>query len=633
MLTLKNLSLRRGPRALFENVNLTLFPGYKVGITGANGCGKSSLLALIRRELQQDAGDFSLPSNLVIAHVAQETPATERIAIDYVMDGDEELRRIQNQLSEAEAANDGTRQATLHARLEVIDAYTARARAARLLRGLGFAPGQEDQSVATFSGGWRMRLNLARALMCRSDLLLLDEPTNHLDLDAVIWLQEWLGHYPGTLLLISHDRDFLDDVADHIAHIEHNGIQLYSGNYSAFEIRRAEQLAGLQAARVRQQREIDHVQSFISRFRAQATKARQAQSRLKALARMAVIAPAHVDSPFDFEFRQPKKLPAPLLQLTDVSAGYAGKKIITEVTLSLSPGDRIGLLGPNGAGKSTLVKVLAGTLPIQDGVRLPAQDLRIGYFAQHQLEQLQPAHSPLDHLRQLDPTAGEKDLRGFLGGFGFTGDMALQPVAPFSGGEKARLVLALLVYQNPNLLLLDEPTNHLDLEMRHALTLALQDYAGALVVVSHDRHLLRSVTNELLLVIDGQVQLFNGDLQDYRAWLLERRNDSAASSGKKEAPHSSTARKDQRRLDADRRARLQPLRAELARHEADLDRLSAEIVAVESQLAHTDLYLDTEKARLKELLREQTRLKQALSTAETSWLEVGEKLAEAEQAS
>ena len=381
MLTLKNLSLRRGPRALFENVNLTLFPGYKVGITGANGCGKSSLLALIRRELQQDAGDFSLPSNLVIAHVAQETPATERIAIDYVMDGDEELRRIQNQLSEAEAANDGTRQATLHTRLEVIDAYTARARAARLLRGLGFAPGQEDQPVATFSGGWRMRLNLARALMCRSDLLLLDEPTNHLDLDAVIWLQEWLGHYPGTLLLISHDRDFLDDVADHIAHIEHNGIQLYSGNYSAFEIRRAEQLAGLQAARVRQQREIDHVQSFISRFRAQATKARQAQSRLKALARMAVIAPAHVDSPFDFEFRQPKKLPAPLLQLTDVSAGYAGKKIITEVTLSLSPGDRIGLLGPNGAGKSTLVKVLAGTLPIQDGVRLPAQDLRIGYFA------------------------------------------------------------------------------------------------------------------------------------------------------------------------------------------------------------------------------------------------------------
>ena len=631
MLTLKNLSLRRGPRALFENVNLTLFPGYKVGITGANGCGKSSLLALIRRELQPDAGDFSLPSNLVIAHVAQETPATERIAIDYVMDGDEELRRIQNQLSEAEAANEGTRQATLHARLEVIDAYTARARAARLLRGLGFAPGQEDQSVATFSGGWRMRLNLARALMCRSDLLLLDEPTNHLDLDAVIWLQEWLGHYPGTLLLISHDRDFLDDVADHIAHIEHNGIQLYSGNYSAFEIRRAEQLAGLQAARVRQQREIDHVQSFISRFRAQATKARQAQSRLKALARMAIIAPAHVDSPFDFEFRQPKKLPAPLLQLTGVSAGYAGKKILAGVTLGLSPGDRIGLLGPNGAGKSTLVKVLAGTLPVQDGQRLPAQDLRIGYFAQHQLEQLQPTHSPVEHLRQLDPAAGEKDLRGFLGGFGFTGDMALQPVAPFSGGEKARLVLALLVYQNPNLLLLDEPTNHLDLEMRHALTLALQDYSGALVVVSHDRHLLRSVADELLLVIDGQVLPFDGDLLDYRTWLLERRNDSAASNSKKEAPHSATARKDQRRLDADRRARLQPLRAELARHEADLDRLSAEIVALETRLAHPDLYLDSGKARLKELLREQVHLKQALTAAEAAWLEVGEKLAQAEQ--
>jgi ATP-binding cassette subfamily F protein 3 len=633
MLTLKNLSLRRGARVLLENVNLTLFPGYKVGITGANGCGKSSLLALIRRELQPDTGDFSLSPNLVIAHVAQETPATDRIAIDYVMDGDEELRRIQQQLAEAEAANDGARQATLHTRLEVIDAYSARARAARLLRGLGFAPGQEEQAVETFSGGWRMRLNLARALMCRSDLLLLDEPTNHLDLDAVIWLQEWLGNYPGTLLLISHDRDFLDDVADHIAHIEHNGMQLYSGNYSAFEIRRAEQLAGQQAARARQQREIEHVQSFVSRFRAQATKARQAQSRLKALARMSVIAPAHVDSPFHFEFRQPKKLPAPLLRLIDVSAGYAGKKILDQVTLSLSPGDRIGLLGANGAGKSTLVKILAGTLPVREGERLPAQDLRIGYFAQHQLEQLQPGHSPLEHLRQLDPAAAEKDLRGFIGGFGFTGDMALQPVAPFSGGEKARLVLALLVYQNPNLLLLDEPTNHLDLEMRHALTLALQDYAGALVVVSHDRHLLRNVTDELLLVMDGQVQTFDGDLQDYRAWLLQRRNDAAASNGRKEAAHSATARKDQRRQDADRRARLQPLRAELARHEADLDRLSAGIAAVESQLAQPALYLEAEKSRLKELLREQARLKQALAAAETAWLDIGEKLTEAEQGS
>jgi ATP-binding cassette subfamily F protein 3 len=468
--------------------------------------------------------------------------------------------------------------------------------------------------------------------MCRSDILLLDEPTNHLDLDAVIWLQEWLGLYPGSLLLISHDRDFLDDVADHIVHIENNGMQLYNGNYSAFETRRAEQLAGQQAARVRQQREIDHVQSFVTRFRAQATKARQAQSRLKALARMAVIAPAHVDSPFHFAFRQPKKLPAPLLRLTDVSAGYAGRKIIAGVTLSLSPGDRIGLLGPNGAGKSTLVKVLAGLLPIQDGERLPAQDLRIGYFAQHQLEQLHPAHSPLEHLRQLDPAAGEKDLRGFLGGFGFTGDMALQPVAPFSGGEKARLVLALLVYQDPNLLLLDEPTNHLDLEMRHALTLALQDYTGALVVVSHDRHLLRSVTDELLLVIEGQTQPFDGDLSDYRAWLLERRNDTTAASGKKDAPHSATARKDQRRLEADRRARLQPLRSAMARHEADLDRLSAELAALESQLTQPGIYLDSEKTRLKALLLQQASIKQALSAAETAWLEVGEKLAEAEQA-
>jgi ATP-binding cassette subfamily F protein 3 len=632
MLTLKNLSLRRGPRLLFENANLTIHAGQKVGITGANGSGKSSLLALVRGQLHADTGDLSLPANLVLAHVAQETPAVERGAIDYVMDGDEELRTVERELAAAEAANDGTRQATLHARLDVIDAYSARARAARLMHGLGFLPGQEDNPVTSFSGGWRMRLNLARALMCRSDLLLLDEPTNHLDLDAVLWLQDWLATYPGTLLLISHDRDFLDEVADHIAHIEHQGIQLYRGNYSAFEVRRAEQLAAQQASRARQLREVAHVQDFVNRFRAKASKARQAQSRLKALARMQTIAPAHVDSPFNFAFRPPLKLPAPLLSLEGVAAGYGGTPILEGVTRSFSPGDRIGLLGANGAGKSTLVKLLAGTLEPLSGRRTPAQDLRIGYFAQHQLEQLMPEDSALAHLRRLDPGAAEKDLRGFLGGFGFTGDMALQPVAPYSGGEKARLVLALVIYQQPNLLLLDEPTNHLDLEMRHALTLALQDYPGALVVVSHDRHLLRSVADELLLVMDGGVHAFDGDLQDYRTWLLSRRAESDGRAPKNDASHSAAARKDQRRLEAERRSRLQPLRAELRTLEKQLDKLSAEKSALEARLADPALYQDAEKNRLKALLLDQARVKQALGTAEDAWLQLSETLADAERA-
>ena len=631
MLVLKNISLRRGPRLLFENVGLAVFSGHKVGITGANGCGKSSLLALIRGELQADSGDFSLPANTVIAHVAQETPATDRPAIDYVLDGDEELRRVQAQLLQAESANDGTRQATLHARLEAIDAYTARARGARLMHGLGFSPGQDELPVQNFSGGWRMRLNLARALMCRSDLLLLDEPTNHLDLDAVIWLQDWLRAYAGTLLLISHDRDFLDEIADHILHIEPHSVQLHTGNYSAFELRRAEHLAAQHAARARQQREIAHVQSFITRFRAKASKARQAQSRIKALARMQSIAPAHVDSPFDFAFGIPKKLPAPLLRLEDAAAGYDATAVVAHLNLSLSPGDRIGLLGPNGAGKSTLVKLLAGTQPLLAGQRLAAQDLRIGYFAQHQLEQLRTEDSPLAHLQRLDPAAAEKDLRVFLGGFGFTGDMALQAVAPFSGGEKARLVLALLVYQQPNLLLLDEPTNHLDLDMRHALTLALQDYPGALVVVSHDRHLLRTVTDDLLLVMAGRVESFDGDLEDYRLWLLDRRRDDNTPTSKSAVIHSAAARKDQRRQDADRRARLQPLQAQLRNLESALDKLSAEKKTLEAALADPTLYQDADKARLKNLLQKQTRLKQALTSTEEEWLAVSEKMVAAEQ--
>jgi ATP-binding cassette subfamily F protein 3 len=628
MLNFSDLSLRRGARLLFEQVTFTIHSGQMVGLTGANGCGKSSLFALLRGELQADGGDVSLPPNLVIAHVAQETPAVEASAIDYVMDGDTELRRLQQQLAVAEQSDNGQQQAELHAQLDTIGGYTARSRAARLMHGLGFRTEQEEQPVSAFSGGWRMRLNLAQALMCRSDLLLLDEPTNHLDLDAVIWLQEWLKQYSGTLMLISHDRDFLDEITDHIAHVEQQGITLYTGNYSDFERMRAERLANQQSAYEKQQREIRHVQSFVDRFRAKATKARQAQSRLKALERMERIAPAHIDSPFHFGFRKPEKLPTPLLGLDQVAAGYAGKPIIEAVNLTLQPGDRVGLLGHNGAGKSTLIKLIAGELTPLNGEMTPAQDLRIGYFAQHQLEQLDPQATPIQHLQRLDPKASEQSLRDYIGGFGFNNDMALSPVAPFSGGEKARLVLALLVYQRPNLLLLDEPTNHLDLEMRHALSLALQEYEGALVVVSHDRHLLRSVTDTLLLVDSGRVSEFDGDLEDYRRWLGEQQREETANDSTA-GENSAVARKERRRQEAELRRQLQPLRKALQTEEKKLDTLQEKKSRLEQQLADPELYADSQKDALKTLLQEKGLLDQALAETEERWLSLSEELEQA----
>ncbi|PKM45616.1 MAG: ABC transporter ATP-binding protein [Gammaproteobacteria bacterium HGW-Gammaproteobacteria-1] len=623
---LTDISLRRGARLLLEHVDLTLHAGQKVGLVGANGCGKSSLFALLRGLLTPDAGDLALSPRTVIAHVAQETPAVEASAVDYVMDGDSELRAIQHDLAAAEQAGDGTRQAELLARLENIDGYTARARAGRLLHGLGFTAPQEELPVTSFSGGWRMRLNLAQALMCRSDLLLLDEPTNHLDLDAVLWLEEWLRAYPGTLILISHDRDFLDAVVHHIVHIERQRATLYAGNYSDFELLRAEKLALQQSAYEKQQREVAHIKSYVDRFRAQATKARQAQSRLKALARMELIAPAHVDSPFHFSFREPHKVPALLLRLDRAGASYGERTILGATDLTLAPGDRIGLLGPNGAGKSTLIKMLAGDLAPRGGERLEAQDLRIGYFAQHQLEQLHGDDTPLRHLQRLDPKAREQELRDFLGGFGFGGEQADALVAPFSGGEKARLVLALLVYQRPNLLLLDEPTNHLDLEMRHALTLALQDYNGAMVVVSHDRHLLRSVTDRLLLVADGRVENYDGDLDDYRQWLAERRTDRGDNGGAAGAEHSAAARKERRRQDAEQRQKLQPLRKELQKLEGQLDKLNQQKAALQQQLAEPALYEAASKEQLKALLLEQARLDQTLGETEERWLTLSEEL-------
>ncbi len=618
MLNFSNLTLRRGKRVLFDDVNMMIHPGWKTGITGANGTGKSSLFSLILNDLHCDKGDFSRPSQWVIAHVAQETPTLKTSAIEYTLDGDRELRQVERDLHKAEEQDDGARLAELHDHFSTIDGYTARSRAARLLHGLGFSTAQHELPVEAFSGGWRMRLNLAQALMCRSDLLLLDEPTNHLDLDAVFWLEDWLQSYPGTLLLISHDRDFLDRITDHIAHIEQQHIKLYSGNYSSFEKTRAEQLAQQSIAFQRQQKEIAHIQSFVDRFRAKATKAKQAQSRIKALERMSQIAPAHVDSQFHFTFRAPEKLPDNLLKLENASVGYADKIIISDINLTLRPGDRIGLLGPNGAGKSTLIKLLAGELDNKHGQRTEAKDLRLGYFAQHQLEQLQETDSPLLHLQRLDKYATEKDLRMHLGHFGFQGDSALEPVGPLSGGEKARLVLALIVYQRPSLLLLDEPTNHLDIEMRHALIMALQDYEGAMVIISHDRHLLRTATDRLLLINTGKINEFDGDLDNYKSILKGDNNDEKLA--------KQNNKKDQRRNEAEQRKLLKPLKNKVKKIESEIEQLQTQKDQNHNALSNSELYNDTNKQQLNKLLIEQGQIDQMLEEKENLWLELNEEL-------
>ena len=631
MITLRNFSLQRSGRPLFEDVSLTVYAGWKVGLTGANGSGKSTLFTTLLGQIQPDGGDVELPPRLAIGYVAQETPALPTPALDYVLDGDAELRHLEAALATAEADNDGTHIGELHGRIDAIGGYAARARAGALLHGLGFAPTEHDRPVAEFSGGWRVRLNLARALMCRSDLLLLDEPTNHLDLDTVLWLEQWLKTYPGTLLLISHDRDFLDNVVDAVAHIEERRIDLYRGNYATFERTRAARLASRQAAYVHQQQEITHIRSFVDRFRAQATKARQAQSRLKALERMELIAAAQIDSPFHFRFAPARKTPHPLLVLDKAVAGYGATAILKEIGVSLEPGTRIGLLGRNGAGKSTLIRLLAGELAPLAGERTGGEGLVVGYFAQHQLEQLDPEASPLLHLQRLDPVASESSLRSFLGGFGFSGDDALRLVGPFSGGEKARLALTLLAWQRPNLLLLDEPTNHLDLRMRDALTLALQEFTGALVLVSHDRYLLRSLADRFLLVADGRVSPFDGDLDDYRTWLAQ---DRRAADQTAENLRPTNGRREQRRLDAETRQRLsaqrKPLEKRLAELEKRLAQLQKEKDRMDRELADPALYSGASdavaKERLRTALQHQGRIAQEIGEVERVWMEVAEAL-------
>lgn len=620
MITFLELSLRRGGRELLSDTTFKLHPGQKVGVTGANGTGKSSLFALIRGQLHQDSGDFSLPAGWVIAHVAQETPASDLSALEYALLGDTEYIALHQELQIAE----GARLGEIHAQLEAIDGYTTESRAATLLHGLGFQSEQINNPVASFSGGWRMRLNLAQALMCRSDLLLLDEPTNHLDLDAVIWLQDWLIRYAGTLLLISHDREFLDAVIRHVGHIENGKLTLYTGNYTAFEHIRAEKLAQQQSAYERQQREREHMQKYVDRFRAQATKAKQAQSRLKALERMEEIAPAHIHSPFHFSFFDPIKLPDRLITVEEASVGYGAENIIENVDFQLIPGKRIGLIGPNGAGKSTFIKFLAGELKASQGEIVLAQDFHLGYFAQHQLEQLHLDQTPLEHLRDLDNKAREQELRNYLGGFNFRGERIDEAVRPFSGGEKARLVLALLIYQRPNVLLLDEPTNHLDLEMRHALSIALQDFQGAMVIVSHDRHMLKTVTDELLIVDDKQVIPFDGDLDDYAKWIKDKDKQTKSIIQPIEAEDKALSRKEQRKLDADLRKKLQPLKRIVDKLEKQLDQLHLKQQKIEESLADPDLYQQDNKNKLKQMLLEKRNIDNALEDIEMQWMEASE---------
>ena len=642
MLKITDLSLRRGSRLLLENVELDVFPGQRLGLTGANGSGKSSLFAVIAGRLEPDQGNVTLPRDTLITEVLQETPESDRTAIDYVIDGDQPFRSLELKIAQAEQDDNGTLLATLHSQMDDIDGFRVSARAGQLLHGLGFSAKEQSQSVNTFSGGWRMRLNLARALMTQADLLLLDEPTNHLDLDAMVWLERWLTGYVGIVLVISHDREFLDRSVTRIAHIEGGTIQVYEGNYSLAEERRAAWIAIQNKQHLRQQKQVRHMQSYIDRFRYKASKARQAQSRLKALERLEIISPFHQEDRIVFEFETPDHSPHQLVDLKGINAGFS-EVVLSNVNFRLSDGDRIGLLGRNGAGKTTLMKTLAAQLPPLQGAYTGDSKLRIGYFAQHQLDLLNPQWSPLDHLTDISDQENDRSLRTFLGRFGFSGDMATEPVAIRSGGEKARLVLALIVYRKPNLLLLDEPTNHLDIQMRESISFALQSYDGSLVVVAHDRHLLRLVTNELWLIDDGSLRPFDGDLDDYVNWLRQRqkgtgkliehqlneksKNEKDITITTEQFTRSSKSARQER---AKQRAKVKPLRASLDRIEKQLAKATEVQQQLEEQLANPEIYNQANRSQLRELLFDQARNAQLHQELEDNWLAASELLERAD---
>jgi len=623
-----DLSLDRGAKNLIKASSFTIHPNHKVGLVGSNGCGKSSLFAALLGELSPDAGDLSMPSSWDIATVKQETPSLEQSALDYVMDGDNEFRQLEQELEQARINDDGNLEAILINKIDTINGYSLPARAGELLHGLGFLQNQLNNPVKAFSGGWRMRLNLAQALISRADLLLLDEPTNHLDLDAVIWLQRWLKRFTGTLVLISHDRDFLDTVIGQILHIEHQKAKLYSGNYTAFERQRREHLAQQEVQYQKQQKEAAHLTAFVDRFRAKASKAKQAQSRLKRLEKLPDLAPAHVDSQFTFSFEKPESLPYPLLSLTESQCGYNTDTIIlNDVGLTLVPGSRIGLLGRNGAGKSTLIKSLAGEIALQNGERYCAQELKIGYFSQHQLEQLHMASSPVDHILRAKPVLGEPQARSFLGKFGFSGDQALESVKNMSGGEKARLVLALIVLEKPQLLLLDEPTNHLDLEMRQALVMALQDFGGAIILIAHDRFLLESCVDEFYLVANGHVSDFSGDIDDYQQWLNDDKKQTINNNKNNEsASDKGLDKKQLRQQQAELRKKSAPLRKEADKLEKKINQWQGELSQVEALLGDSDIYQAERKNELTSQLKLQASLKNKIEDNEMLWLELAEQI-------
>ena len=633
MIEFKDVAVRREGRLLFSDVNLQLHKGQKIGLTGNNGTGKSTLFATILGEHGTDVGTLSLPTTWQIAHMAQEVHATEMLAIDYVLSGDDEWWQLNDKISRQDALS-ADEIAPIYQRFEEIDGYRTRAKAAMILSGLGFGEAEHTKAVVMFSGGWRMRLNLARTLMHRADVLLLDEPTNHLDLDAILWLEEWLQKFDGLVLLISHDQAFLDAICGHILHIEQGKITLYTGNYSQFVRTRAERLAQEQQAYEKQQAVRSHLEDYIRRFRAKATKAKQAQSRIKQLDRMTELSPVMADSAFSFKFYEPSHMASPLISLDNATIGYDGVPMISKVNLQITPSVRMGILGANGAGKSTLIKALVGELPLISGVHKVSETLKLGYFNQHQMDSLDDDATPMVMLRRIAGQTSDADLRAFLGSFDFRGERIDTVSRLFSGGERARLMLALLVWQRPNVLVLDEPTNHLDLQMRNALMLALQDFAGALILVSHDRDLILSVCDELHLVADGRCTEFVGDMSDYAEHLKKARQErQLAHKEQKEVaktecvtPQAQTlandglSKEERRKKNAQIREQTAPLRKQIAKLESELETLSARLDAIENDLSDSGLYDDANKSKLLELLNEQSDIKAKIDSTEETML-------------
>lgn len=612
MLSFNNLELVLGGKTLFDDVSLTIHHHQKVGLIGANGTGKTSLFKVIKKEIEVDQSSVSYPNDLRISYLAQEVPASDEIALQYVLSGDYRLLEIQHEIELAEKEEKFEILAELYETYSALDGYSAKSKAEQLMVGLGFKSEDFNKPLKDFSGGWRVRLNLAKTLMQPSDLMLLDEPTNHLDLDAILWLSNWIKSFPGALILISHDRDFLDDCVSFIAHLYHQSIELYSGNFTQFEILRAAKLAEIQSNYVKQQKEVAHMQSFINRFKAKATKARQAQSRVKALEKMELIAPAHIDSPFNFTISETEKISNPLISLSDSSLGY-NTPILSMVNLSIAPGDRIGLLGPNGAGKSTLIKSIVGSISLIDGHREAGTNFKVGYFSQHQVDDLDLSISAFTHIQRLDETQTEKQIRTYLGGFNFKGDKVKDPIHLFSGGEKARLAFAIISYQKPNILLMDEPTNHLDMEMRHALTIALQTFRGAILLISHDRHLLNSSVDHFYLVDNGRVDIFNGDLNDYKNYILDIKS-SDIKETKKKVKSSKDNKEDNSKL-------IKSLNIEISKLEKRLLRLNTKLDEANLKLADPDLYKDDSSDNLQDLIRNQLELSNEVELADQEWMD------------